>query len=350
MEWPSGDLADEAAEAESEQALGEPGDPDSVVPRLKAQMSALQPALDLRRPRAAQLRSPSSALLLVANANASGLAGRRELVEDARRLLRHYGARVDTHVTASVEELAALLDDHADGRVVLLGGDGTLHAVANLPGPKPEVALLPAGKANNIARSLGIPTERRAAAEVAVRGRARSLDAIAVESPEGRYLAVEGVSVGFLALARERYRSENSADLVAGAAAGLSAFRRFRPLKVAIESDGAAEIATIGQLFVANLPLYGFGLRVAPDADAADGLLDVVAIEASGRASLLPMLAQLRKGSHVGRPGVRTWRARRVRLATGGRSPVIADSANLGPGPVDLSVEPGAIEIVVPQG
>ena len=291
----------------------------------------------------------ASRLLLVANANASGLAGRRELVDGASWLLRRLGARVETRLTTSIDELSALVHEDGGRRLVLLGGDGTLHALANLGGPRPEVALLPAGRANNVARSLGIPTDLRAATALAVGGSSRPLDLIAVENGDARYLAVEGVSVGFHALARAGYRGTNSADLVAGAAAGLGTLARFRPLCFAIESDGAAEVATLSQLFVANLPLYSFGLRVAPAADPADGLLDLVAIEAMSRASLVATMVRLRRGTHLGQPGVRTWRASRVRISTGGRSPVVGDSTVLGPGSVELTVEREALSLVAPS-
>ena len=145
-------------------------------------------------------------LLLVANGNASGLASAPEKIDAARRLLVRAGASVETRVTQSVEEMEALLAENADRRVALLGGDGTVHAVANAPGAKPELALLPAGGANNVAHSLGIPGDLPSAAAVAVDGAARPVDAIAAQSNGRRYLAVEGVSVGFLAVARSFYR------------------------------------------------------------------------------------------------------------------------------------------------
>ena len=97
-----------------------------------------------RLPSAAQrrIRSPSPHLLLVANGNASGLDRRPELVDDSARLLRSAGARVESVVTASLDELELALAS-AERRVVLLGGDGSLHAAANAPGPKPELALIP---------------------------------------------------------------------------------------------------------------------------------------------------------------------------------------------------------------
>jgi diacylglycerol kinase (ATP) len=306
---------------------------------------ASRPRPELRGSALAPVRG--APLLLVANANASGLAGSRELVDGATWLLRRSGARVETRPTTSVEELAEVLRETDSGRLVLLGGDGTLHALANVDAPAlPEVALIPAGRANNVARSLGIPTDLRAAARLAVEGGARPLDLIAAVGSERTHLAVEGVSVGFHALARAGYNGANSADLVAGALTGLSTLARFRPMPVAIESDGRAEVARLSQLFVANLPLYSFGLHVAPAADPADGFLDLVAIEATSRPALVATLVGLRRG--VDRPGIRRWRASRVRVSTGGRSPVVADSTLLGRGPVELTVAHDALRVVAP--
>ena len=117
-------------------------------------------------------------LMLIANGNASGVGGSREVFDGAVRQLRDRGARVEAHVTTTLDELAHLVHE-AHRRVVLLGGDGSVHAFANVDGPKPEVALLPAGRANNIAHSLSIPIDLAAAARVAVESGTRPLDLIA---------------------------------------------------------------------------------------------------------------------------------------------------------------------------
>jgi diacylglycerol kinase (ATP) len=290
--------------------------------------------------------SRAERLLVIANGNASGLADGAKL-DEALQALRSRGARVELRLTGSLDELEATIAD-ANGRVVLLGGDGTLHAVANLAGPLPELALLPAGRANNVARSLNIPLELERAAALAVDGAARPIDAIDARSEARRYRAVEGISVGFHALARVKYRAENSAALLRGLAVGLGTLRKFRPVSVVIESNGEREVVTVGQLFAANLPLYGFGMRVAPGAEPADGELDLVTIEVETRRSLLAMIPRARRGTHYGLPGVRTWRASQVRLDPGGTSPVVADSTDLGSGPVELTVAPGALQVVTP--
>jgi diacylglycerol kinase (ATP) len=286
--------------------------------------------------------------VLVANANASGLSGRNGIVEAAADALRRHGGLVETRLTGSVEELAALVSEQPR-RVVLLGGDGSVHAAANVAGPKPELALIPAGKANNLARGLGIPLDLDAAARLAVAGATRSVDAILASTPSRRYLAVEGVSIGFHAYARASYRADNSADLGAGVAAALGAVRRFHSVAAAVQSDDALEVIRFGQLFAVNFPLYGPGLRVAPTADPGDGLLDLVSVQATRRRELPAMLARLKNGTHLDRSEARHWQARRVRIATGGQAPIIADTTNLGFGPVDLTVEPGALDIVTPR-
>jgi diacylglycerol kinase (ATP) len=288
-----------------------------------------------------RLRSLSPHLLLVANGNASGLSRHPSLVQDSTQLLRLAGARVETRITTSLEELDEALAT-AERRVVLLGGDGSLHAAANASA-RAEFALIPAGGANNVARSLGIPTDFAAAARLAVEGSARSVDAIRVETPTRRYLAVEGVSVGFHAFARTQYTAKNSTDKRAAIRAGVRAVAGFEAPTLALSLDGACRLATYGQLFVANMPLFGPGLRIAP-ADPGDALLDVVAIE-GGRRAVLALIPHLRRGTHLGREGVSHTRARRVKIATRGRSPIVADTTDMGD-TVELTVAPRALDIV----
>lgn len=295
------------------------------------------------------LRAPAGRprLLLVANANASGLGGKREAVDAAASLLRGFGARVQTRLTDDPRELDGLVSEE-ERRVVLIGGDGTLHAVANVHGHKPEIALLPRGRANNVARALGVPLDLRSAARLAVQGIAHPLDGIAVEAPELSLTAIEGVSVGFHAQARARYHGVNSADTAAGASAALSAFAHFEPISVALEIDGELEVRRLGQLFVLNFPFFGPRLPVARGADPGDGALEVVEIDAGGRSGLALELARLRRGTHLGHRGARIRTASRVRIATAGQSPVVADTTVIARGPVELAVRPRTIRVVGP--
>ena len=285
-------------------------------------------------------------ILLVANGHASHV--RPGLVSGVESELASRGADCRKVVTESADELAALLTGGCERRVVLVGGDGTVHAAANLGVPPPELALIPAGGANNIARSLGIPLDPRAAARLAVEGRAQPIDAIEALTPSARYVAVEGVSTGFLSEARSQYHEVSSEHVASAMAAGATALAHFHPAGIRVLHGGFADSFPMVQLFVANLPLYAFGLHVAPHADPTDGLLDVVAIEGNGRRDAVRMVMRLRRGNDLDRADTHHWRSEHVRLDTQGAVPVVADSHVFEQGRVELRVLARELPIVRP--
>ena len=283
---------------------------------------------------------------LVVNARASGADGPGDVVADATRALRAAGARVRALVTADEQELAAAISAADGRRVVLVGGDGTVHALANLDLPAlPPAALLPNGRANNIARSLGIPLDWPAAATLAVRGRPAAVDSLQVVTPERTLFAVEGVSAGFHAAARHRYTGENSADIAAGVRALVAELAAFRPHPVTLRADGAPAFdGPAAQVFLSNLPLFGFGFRVDPVADPADGRLEAIVFEAASRRKLVHLLSTARRGVHLGMDGV-TWR-RALRAHVARPLPLVADAQPLGVTTATVTVAPGRLRIV----
>ena len=284
-------------------------------------------------------------VLLLANANASGVG--EDSLRDARDALVARGVNVEAYATAATEDFRQALAGAAGRRIALLGGDGSLHAAVNLGFAACEFALLPAGGANNVATSLGIPTELDEAAALAVDGNPRRLDLIDVVCGGINYRAVEGVSVGVHAVARAQYRSGNSTDALAALRAATEAVRQFTGTTVTAVFEGERLHVRVAQLFVANFPLYAFGLEVAPEASPDDGRLELVVNRWSGRTALIPLLVRLRRGTHVESSKTHSWSVDRVTIDPGA-SPVVADSTNLGRGPANVAVKPGALKVVAP--
>src|SRR5688500_16342182 len=111
-------------------------------------------------PRRTPLEVVGREVQLIVNARASGAGEPSEVMARARSALRSAAARVHARLTADEAELAAAVRGAADRRTVLLGRDGTVHALANLALPAPPPAgPPPAGRANNIASALGIPVD-----------------------------------------------------------------------------------------------------------------------------------------------------------------------------------------------
>ena len=286
-------------------------------------------------------------IVLVVNRAVTHPLPRRRLLEVVS-LLRAECPSVEIAETRDVAEFAHVWASVGADRLILVGGDGSVHAAANAPGPTRELALIPCGSANNIARSLGIPLDPLAAAELAVCGRVHPVDLIEARSAGGSYRVVESVSVGFLAQARTQFHGSNSGHLVAGALAGIRALREFHPLAVHVRRFDAEENLKLAQLFVANLPLYEFGLHVAPHADATDGLLDFVGLESDTQLDVLDLVRHLHGGELFDRKGVHLWRAEAAHLRPHGSSPVVADSTDLGSGPVELRAVRAALPLVRP--
>jgi diacylglycerol kinase (ATP) len=306
------------------------------------------PPRPVGRRRPAPLTVVGREVELVVNARASGNSG-DDLLAGATAALRDAGARVRSHLTADEGELAAVVRAAEDRRVVLVGGDGTVHALANLGLPAlPAAALLPAGRANNIARALGIPVEWTDAARLAVRGRPAPIDALHVATPQRDLFAVEGVSAGFHAAARHRYNGTNSADLAAGVRALAAELHAFRPRQVDLRVDGAPLFAgPAAQVFLSNLPFFGFGFRVAPPADATDGRLEAIVMEAGTRRGIVSLLAAARDGRHLERDGVSWRRGTRAHLEQ--PIPLVADAQPLGVTTAAVTVAPGHLRLVIPE-
>jgi membrane-associated protein len=300
-----------------------------------------------RHRREGSQRSTSARLILVVNGRASGIEDPERMADELLAVLEELGADAESAITYSEKQLWEILRFAADSgwRVVLVGGDGTLHAAANAPLARlPELALVPAGRANNIAHGLGIPTEKLEALAVAANAPARPLDALRVATPDRFIYALEAVSAGFQAEARADYRADNSADLRQGLRALGRAIWRYRPYSASVRVDGEAIRSTsAAQLFFSNLPFFGFGFKVAPGADPADGRMDAIVLEARGRTRLLRLLAAARRGRHIGRRGVTRMPATRVKLSE--PLPLVADAVPLGNTTATVSVESGRLQV-----
>jgi diacylglycerol kinase (ATP) len=283
-------------------------------------------------------------VLVVVNGNASGSVDPEGLLAEVRRHVAGAGWRSDGAITRSEAELAEVLDGAGGRRVLLAGGDGTLHSALNVAFPLPEIALGPTGRANNVARALGVPTDLPAAVRAAVTAPARPVDVLRVESDAGLVWCVEGVSAGIQADARARYAGENSGDIRAGVDAFREALRGYTPYDVDLEVDGRSGfLGEAAQVFLSNLPFFGFGFRVDPVARAADGLLEAIVLEAGTRRRVARLLLSAYRGSHLGRAGVTIRRATEAVLH--GCLPLTGDGTPLGEGAASVSVEQGRLRV-----
>ena len=286
-------------------------------------------------------------VVAVLNGSASGVGDPVALLDQVTAAIAAAGAPVEGVVTESEDHLAEVLAGADGRRVALVGGDGTLHAAVNQPVDLPELAIIPTGRANNIARALGVPLDLRGAASVAANALAHPLDVLRVDTPAGREWALEGVSAGLQADARSRYTGVNSGDVRGGAQAFAAALREYHPYEVALNVDGESVYeGSAAQVFLSNLPYFGFGFHVDPLARPRDGLLEAIVLEAESRIDVARLMWSVYRGRHLFRPGVRVARAHDVVLT--GSVPLAGDGTPLGSGSATVAVEQGRVKVAAP--
>ncbi len=259
------------------------------------------------------------------------------------------------HVSSDVGDLTRIAREAAVSgveRLIVAGGDGTVHhAIQGLVHSTTALAILPLGSGNDLAATLGMPSDFAAALDTAL---GAGVDRIDLVAAGGRYFG--GVAgVGFDS---EVNRFANTIRRVRGRwiypYATLRMLSSFSPPTLRAEHDtgvfeGAAMFAVL-----ANSARYGGGMQIAPGADLQDGLLDLVIVRAISKLQLLRVFPSVFKGRHIDHPAVSLVRTRRARLSLSRRITAYGDGEPLievgeaSQGAADFEVVPLALAVVSP--
>jgi diacylglycerol kinase (ATP) len=302
-------------------------------------------------------------VVVAGNPAASRARGGAAAAQAAERL-RAAGHEVEVVDSADGSGLEHALRSRVQARrpdaVVIVGGDGTVHAAVNaLAGSGVPLGLVPAGAGNDVARSLGLPHDDVAAALEAivvalgdpVTALGRRVDA--VHTSTGRWFA--GVlSTGFDSNVNQRAnRMRHPRGRARYVLAVLLELVRLTPHRYRMTIDRDPRHVDAVLLTVGNTASFGGGMRILPDARADDGLLDVLVAAPMSRRSLLRLLPRVFEGTHVHDSRVGVERGRVVTIAvTDGRTPepiVYADGERFGSLPLTLEVVPGALRVLGPD-
>lgn len=195
--------------------------------------------------------------------------------------------------------------------VLVAGGDGTVHGAVNgLLGTDRPTALgvVPLGTGNDYARLTRIPAGGVGAAVRALtRATRRRLD---VGRADTEYFA-NSLGLGFgPAVLRQMQRLRGLRGFPLYLAAVVRAFGRFRPITVGIEAQEFQDTLPVMLVEVAVGTSAGGGFRLTPDADPADGVLDVCVIREVGWSQFLRYVPRVMRGTHGALPPVTLFRTR----------------------------------------
>lgn len=291
---------------------------------------------------------------VVCNEQSGGGRAGRVLPKVARRLREGITA-ADLHIVTSnsYEQARDLTRSFAlqarPGDVVaVMGGDGMAHLGLNAcAGTDATLAVIPAGTGNDFARGAGIPKSVTEAVEAIVTGTTRVMDLSRLTNGAGPRYVGAVVSSGYDARVN---RATNDIRLRFGALSyGWIALRElaaFEPLQYRLVIDGEARELKAMMVAICNTGIFGGGMQISPDADAADGMLDITIIHEASRGKLLRLLPTVYGGGFITNPVVERIRARTVEV-DGEDLFLMGDGEEMGDVPATVECVPGCLRVIV---
>jgi YegS/Rv2252/BmrU family lipid kinase len=278
--------------------------------------------------------------------------------------LRTHGFAVRIVRVEAREEVSALAQSAAANgeTIVTVGGDGIIAAAADglRRAGGGRLGVIPAGRGNDLARTLRIPRRLAGACDVIAAGALRTIDLGLI----GDRAFIGIASVGFDSDAN-RIANEAPAFLRGGAYAygALRALINWRPAHFEViyreaptgapsergASPRAERFTFEGfTVVIANTPYYGSGMQVAPHALPDDGALELVAIGRMGRARFLLNLPRVFRGAHAALAEVQMTGCIEATVRADRPFVMYADGDPIAPLPARIRLLPKAIEVLAP--
>lgn len=294
--------------------------------------------------------------------NPSAGRGRtRKILPRLTTALEGTGLDVEIAISSDLENAHKLAADafDRDRGVVACGGDGLVSELAGIAAESEgTLAIVPTGAGNDFARHLRIPHRRPLDAVAALTtGRVATVDLGRAEAGDG-----DGGTATrwFTTVANTGFDSEanrwaNEVQRVSGTTLYVLAVVRtlavYRPHRFRISVDGDAREVEAWLLAFGNGHCYAGGMKITPDAQVDDGLLDVCVVGPVSRLEFLRSFPRVFRGTHVTHPAVQMLRGREVVVESLDVSVPIelyGSGERVGPLPARLTAVPGAAKVMVP--
>ncbi len=287
---------------------------------------------------------------------ASGRHGRKLLWSALRRAIEarftDLGLR-ETKGYGDAERFGRELADDGADLVIAVGGDGTIGEVAGgiLKSRRPDTAFsfIATGTGCDFARNFPMLSDPATITDRLVSPTVRQIDAglLTCDDEDGdtvnrhfANIASFGVSGHIVQAVNEARKGRRLPGPMVFFLHSLLQILRYTPRDIRLRLDGEDVYeGPITAVAVANGAWFGGGMKVAPDADIADGLFDVVIIRGAGRLKVLSLMNSIYSGGHLKSPLVSIHRARRVEAWPIGGDAVPIDSDGEAPGQLPARFE-----------
>jgi len=253
-----------------------------------------------------------------------------------------------SHYSGHVRELAIQAKRQGYRKIIVCGGDGTIHEAINaLVGSDVELGVLPLGTGNDFARNLGIKEDLDFACKVLYQGKVREVDVVKVNG--NKYYGSVG-GIGFdseVASWANRYKKFTPGINIYTLAI-LAKLFTFKFKKVEITYDTGNYQGEILMAAFGNTEWYGGGINITPTAVMDDGWLDICIVDKINKVKLLLLFPSAFKGNHTKFSEVKLYRAKTISINSETPLQLLGDGELICQTPVYLEVVPRALKVIAP--
>jgi diacylglycerol kinase (ATP) len=216
-----------------------------------------------------------------------------------------------------------------------------------------ELAVIPRGTGADFVRTFDIPTKLDEALRVALTGRSRLIDlgratyrAWSGQTDKSHFANVASVGMSG-AVAKRVNESKSRLPKASYFLATFSVFARWRNTEVRVSVDDEIRGGLMHDVIVANCRYFGAGMKICPEAEPDDGLLDVLLIGDITKTDLVRTLPKIYRGTHLPHPKAELLRGSVVSVEADVPLPAELDGEQPGTTPVRFDVVPGALRLRV---
>lgn len=238
--------------------------------------------------------------------------------------------------------------------VIAIGGDGTIHEVANGLKNNPEITVgfIPAGSGNDFSRGYHVPKKPLHALKHILDNNKDSLkkyDVGKFYSKDYEGIFTSSIGIGFDAVIAEvtnnaRYKlwlNKIRMGFLAYVITLLRLLFTFRPFdaRVSIE-DQEYSFDNTWLIAISNIPFYGGGMKINPSSSPEDGLLDVCVVNNLSKLKLLFLFLSVFNGGHTRLKEVTLLKGKRIAVETSRSVSFHTDGEVNGATPIKIEVDP----------
>lgn len=234
-------------------------------------------------------------MLIILNPIAGkGIAKKVEQLLDESGMNEHFNVQIQyTKHGGHAAEIAAKAVQEKIDVVVAAGGDGTVNEVASqLVHSTTALGIIPIGSGNGLARHLGYSMQIKKCLQQIAESKTEKIDTLLINNRFG----VNVSGFGFDGFVAWKFNKEGKRGLSNYTKIALREYAKYSPIHFELEGLPKPHFSNAHMLVIANASQFGNAAIIAPTAQLADGLMDVVLVRKPSPLQLPRMFYRLFTG------------------------------------------------------